>query len=59
MAMPLSVPRCTLEDLESFPDDGNRYEVVDGILLVTPAQNRETIECRTSTGRPSGMAASG
>src|SRR6266545_6956945 len=37
MAMPLAVPRYTLLDLESFPDDGNRYELVDGILLVTPA----------------------
>jgi Uma2 family endonuclease len=37
MAMPLAVPRYTLEDLVSFPDDGNRYELVDGILLVTPA----------------------
>ncbi len=37
MAMPLAVPRYTLQDLESFPDDGNRYELVDGILLVTPA----------------------
>jgi Uma2 family endonuclease len=27
----------TLTDLESLPDDGNRYEVVDGMLLVTPA----------------------
>ena len=37
MAMPLAVPRYTLLDLASFPDDGNRYELVDGILLVTPA----------------------
>jgi Uma2 family endonuclease len=37
MAMPLAVPRYNLEDLASFPDDGNRYELVDGILLVTPA----------------------
>ena len=37
MAMPLAVPRYTLEDLASFPDDGNRYELVDGFLLVTPA----------------------
>jgi Uma2 family endonuclease len=29
--------RYTLQDLDSFPDDGNRYELVDGILLVTPA----------------------
>jgi Uma2 family endonuclease len=25
------------EDLESIPDDGHRYELVDGALLVTPA----------------------
>ena len=36
MAMPLVVPRYTLRDLESFPDDGNRYELLDGLLLVTP-----------------------
>lgn len=37
MAMPVAVPRYSIEDLESFPDDGNRYELLDGILLVTPA----------------------
>ena len=37
MAMPLVVPRYTLRDLESFPDDGSRYELLDGVLLVTPA----------------------
>jgi Uma2 family endonuclease len=26
----------TLGDLETFPDDGNRYEIFDGSLLVTP-----------------------
>ena len=36
MAMPVTVPRYTLEDLESFPDDGNRYELLAGVLLVTP-----------------------
>ncbi|HKG93624.1 MAG TPA: Uma2 family endonuclease [Gemmatimonadaceae bacterium] len=25
------------EDLDALPDDGNRYEVIDGELLVTPA----------------------
>ncbi|HEV8600671.1 MAG TPA: Uma2 family endonuclease [Gemmatimonadales bacterium] len=35
--MPVTVPRYTLQDLNSFPDDGNRYELLDGILLVTPA----------------------
>ena len=37
MAMPVVVPRYTLRDLDSFPDDGSRYELLDGILLVTPA----------------------
>lgn len=36
MAMPVSIPRCTVADLERFPDDGNRYELLDGIVLVTP-----------------------
>jgi Uma2 family endonuclease len=37
MAMPLTVPSYSIEDLERFPDDGNRYELLDGVLLVTPA----------------------
>jgi len=36
MAMAITVPRYTVEDLEHFPDDGNRYELLDGVLLVTP-----------------------
>jgi Uma2 family endonuclease len=35
MAMPQTVP-WTLEDLDRLPDDGNRYEVLNGELLVTP-----------------------
>lgn len=31
------VPRYTVEEIESWPDDGNRYELLDGILLVTPS----------------------
>ncbi|MBZ5515422.1 MAG: Uma2 family endonuclease [Acidobacteriia bacterium] len=27
----------TYEDLQHFPDDGNRYEIVDGELFVTPS----------------------
>ena len=36
MAMPLTVPRFTVDDLEQWPRDGNRYELLDGVLLVTP-----------------------
>lgn len=39
MGMAVSVPRYTVDDLEEFPDDGNRYELLDGVLLVTPAPN--------------------
>jgi Uma2 family endonuclease len=27
----------TREDLDAMPDDGNRYEIIDGLLIVTPA----------------------
>lgn len=29
--------RLTIDDLDRLPDDGHRYELVDGSLLVTPA----------------------
>ncbi len=35
--LPLHVPRYTIADLEEFPDDGQRYELLEGFLLVTPA----------------------
>lgn len=37
MAMAIRVPLYTVEDLDGFPRDGNRYELLDGVLLVTPA----------------------
>lgn len=36
MAMPISVRRYTVADIDRFPNDGNRYELLDGVLLVTP-----------------------
>lgn len=42
MAMPIPIPqpaapRYTVDDIASWPDDGNRYELLDGVLLVTPS----------------------
>lgn len=37
MGMAISVPRYTVDDLERLPEDGNRHELLDGLLLVTPA----------------------
>lgn len=63
MAMPLVVPRYTLRDLESFPDDGSRYELLDGVLLVTPgpAPLHQLVAHRISTAlaeylRPADLA---
>src|SRR3954469_14673547 len=37
MDMPTLKRRWTVDDLEDLPDDGQRYEVIDGELFVTPA----------------------
>lgn len=37
MVMPDTARRYTVDEVLAFPDDGNRYELVDGELLVTPA----------------------
>ena len=37
MGMALTVPQYTVADLDLLPDDGNRYEVLAGTLLVTPS----------------------
>jgi Uma2 family endonuclease len=34
---PLPAGPLTVADLEAFPDDGHRYELLDGVLIVTPA----------------------
>ena len=40
--MAMSAPNVlhSADDLASMPEDGNRYEVIDGELFVTPAPNR-------------------
>ncbi len=37
MGMAAAIPHYTVDDLDAFPRDGNRYELLDGMLLVTPA----------------------
>lgn len=37
MAMPAQKAEWTVEMLDALPDDGQRYEVIDGELFVTPA----------------------
>lgn len=37
MAMPAPTTEWTLEMLHALPDDGKRYELVDGELLVSPS----------------------
>jgi len=51
MAMPITIPRFTVDDLDQFPDDGNRYELVDGVLLVTPSPGapHQVIAARITT----------
>lgn len=36
VAVPISIPRFTVDMLDTLPDTGHRYELLDGFLLVTP-----------------------
>jgi Uma2 family endonuclease len=38
--MAIISPKLTYEHLRQLPDDGKRYEIVDGDLLVSPSPNR-------------------
>lgn len=40
----------TVRDLERMPDDGHRYELIDGVLIVTPAPGFGT--SRSSSNSP-------
>ncbi|WP_131796220.1 Uma2 family endonuclease, partial [Candidatus Protofrankia datiscae] len=39
--LPIRDDGFTVDDLEEMPDDGRRYELVDGVLLVSPAPRWE------------------
>lgn len=51
----------TVRDLEDFPDDGNRYELIDGGLLVSPVPSldHQTVVVELAvllrTARPKGL----
>ena len=34
----------TRADLDAMPDDGHRYELIDGALVVTPARDRRELD---------------
>ena len=36
MGMPAIMQEWTVEMLDALPDDGQRYEIIDGVLFVTP-----------------------
>lgn len=40
LALPWGAP-LTYDDVQRFPADGHRYELVEGVLLVTPAPNAD------------------
>lgn len=37
MAMPVPLRRLTVDEVDALPADGNRHELLDGVLIVTPA----------------------
>src|SRR5262245_27578335 len=61
MGMAISVPRFTIDDLDRFPDDGNRYELLDGMLLVTaaPTSAHQVIVSRILTRLSNAVAVQG
>jgi Putative restriction endonuclease len=44
LQLPWGAP-LTYNDLRNIPEDGHRYELLDGALLVTPAPNRAHQRC--------------
>lgn len=44
----MSIPRITWKDIQELPEDGNRYEAIDGALYLTPAPSllHQTVSLR-------------
>lgn len=61
MAMAATIPYYTVADLDHFPHDGNRYELLDGVLLVTPAPGavHQAIALRIATMLMNALGAPG
>lgn len=58
VSLPWSVP-LTRADLDRMPDDGHRYELLDGALLVTPAPGTRHQVCVVEVALPLRLAADG
>jgi Uma2 family endonuclease len=60
--VPVERPPYQWADLQQVPDDGNRYEIIDGGLLVTPPPDTEHADIAEAlrdvlrTGAPGGVA---
>jgi Uma2 family endonuclease len=63
MAMPVSIPlpTYTVDMVRAFPDDGQRYELVEGMLLVTPApaSDHQVVVARLMTALNNYVSANG
>ena len=61
MGMAATIPYYTVDDLEAIPRDGNRYELVDGVLLVTPAPefSHQLIATRLATALANAVESTG
>ena len=47
MGMPATNADWTVDMLDALPEDGQRYEIIDGVLHVTPGRRTHT-RCRIS-----------
>lgn len=61
MAMAFQLPTWTIADLAGFPHDGNRYELLEGTLLVTPqpAPPHQVVATRLTVALASHLSGTG